>query len=48
MLKRDTLINSQDSYGRSALFYACFHGNLESVSMLLSAGATPALMDSRF
>jgi ankyrin repeat protein len=46
--KRARLINQQDSTGRSALFYACFHGNYESAALLLSAGASVSLMDWRF
>ena len=31
-------INSQDEYGRTACFYACFHGKAKSLSILIECG----------
>lgn len=37
--RRVKLINKTDEHGRTALFYACFHGNYDIMSLLLAAGA---------
>ncbi|CAI2379875.1 unnamed protein product [Moneuplotes crassus] len=44
--RRKRLINKTDGYGRTALTYACYHGNYEAMSLLLAAGADACIADS--
>jgi ankyrin repeat protein len=46
--RRSALINKTDELGRSALFYSCYHGNYEAISLLLAAGTDACLADSSF
>ena len=46
--KRKSLINKGDEYGRSAIFYSCYHGNYEVMSLLLAAGADACIADSKW
>jgi ankyrin repeat protein len=43
--KKD-LLNQQDNEGKTPLFYACLSGHLETVSLLLEAGADIQILDS--
>lgn len=44
---RKRLVDEVDQYGRSALFYSCFYGNLESVELLAAADCSINLTDCR-
>jgi hypothetical protein len=39
-------VNSRDRYGRTALHWACYHGQLSVVQALVGAGANPAALDN--
>ncbi|KAJ0415115.1 ankyrin repeat-containing domain protein [Aspergillus carlsbadensis] len=45
--QREHLVNQQDDEGRTPLFYACLSGHLETVSLLLAAGADIQMSDSK-
>ena len=46
--RRAILVNKVDEHGRSALFYACYHGNYDVMSLLLAAGADGCVADKSF
>lgn len=45
LLDKGAKVNEVDAYGRSALFYACMHRNLEAIEALTNAGADWQLKD---
>ncbi|KAL3451363.1 ankyrin repeat-containing domain protein [Aspergillus insuetus] len=44
--QRQNLLNQQDNGGRTPLYYACLSGHLQTVSLLLEAGADVQIPDS--
>jgi ankyrin repeat protein len=44
--QRGILLDQQDNQGKTPLFYACLSGHLETVSLLLEAGADVQIPDS--
>ena len=41
------MVDETDKYGRSAIFYSAYYGNLETIELLAAADASLNLMDSR-
>ena len=46
--RRANLLNKTDELGRTPLFYSWYHGNYESMSLLLAAGADAWIADKNY
>ena len=46
--RRANLLNNIDELGRTPLFYSWYHGNYDSMSLLLAAGADACIADKNF